>query len=1533
MMNLFDNATPETQGLFDGVITSEEAPVANPQDAGHTARLAAIGSLDINTQDLFATMQRTTEIYKQRAEMAGDASIRTEAAIRAHEEDTTAALSFMSQTQQPGFDPTGELQFGATKVAEAALNENIVRRERYALEEQALKRAEELAVAGHRTQAQVILKNLEYGSPDALKRDYLTKQMILANALDKVTQDNDERNWLLKLGDMVLSTVPFNTSSGATGNIDIPKSEQGMFDWVFSGKRKRQEASALWNIPTADLAEYIDKQLIPNMKDNSSWFGWENKSMQVDLLKGMVEPTPTEFETNAFNALDNVPLIGSVSYKSIKGLGSLALRMGGRTVKDNLISKVVLDATNEGLENAATKVGLNANDVVTDLSATGMAIGERTATISSGPNVLSRLERGRKLIDELGGFTETERLSPDEIERLQKNVERAFQGQHGDELLDVTWGSVDLAGGSKVRQVSLALGKKDGTGFATKGAAKARLTSLNKKGEVIQDESGMWYVSVKENIPETGFRTNELNVPEANWFSRKVLSAKAIGDNFLAGLAQVADNKRARVLTVVQNVHASKIRKLNNESRDIVSQVLSKGSNDERWYTPDEVDTLVQRAYGRPATVAEKEAVQAAQDINDIEYALRNDEVWKKKAIRGLETVTSKLGSRINAKINENMELVPKGRATVLDTGESFSAKKPLTAERVAELKSEGYVLVTTEQPFTHNGIKSRDFFIKKGDMTRETLRRDQVGYRAGGHRMYEGMYFIRQAVKGVQQDGQEFLANPKTYLVTMTPAEAKFFAGRMEAARQAVKNGGGVDEVEEIFGGHAGFESPEDFIKNLKDGTYEMDHAFEVNYDRELPALYSEKNDALDFLVDAEETSYEGYMRTVGKMYESGRGKQLHDYYGALAPTLDPYQTIDASIRNIANITSLSDYRLTAIQRWLETYGKRLTTVVDDPTNVERFIEASFNKDTPYAYVQSAEAQREVIKRNLGWQTEYDLQANQLQRKFTDFVNGDNPNGLRNSLVASDWWAAKNPVASLRGFAFDMKLGFFNVAQFPLQIQTAVAATTMSPKFGMQGFAMGPTLRHFLRSKTDEAELVNLWRERKVHELGGFDSVEELHAFAKSAKQSGFFNLNNLHSLIGEYGPSSVAGAGILRSDGALRTAGRFFFNEGEMANRAVAWRIAWGEAKTQGIKDVMSPEFQRLVASRAEDYSFRMSRTSTAAWQQGALSIPTQFWAYNMRMMEAMLGSSFTREQRLRLVLGQTFLYGSAGLPVAGYLTGLGKEAAGDAPKFEGEGAGSAALAMLDRGLYDTALYYLTGADVLVGKRMGTGGFLEDRAQEFLPTKMKELLHMSGFGSEKNFGDMMGGATTSIMFDTTGTLFNIIKHGFAESGGDLGQPLLKDDMIRAASNISTMGNLAKAYFVFKYGTYKTNKGSTPVSGLDQGLSVEALATLLSFQPGEMDSIEAMMSKTTNRTKLVKEIAKEVGNLRTRMVNEPDNREELAKSVQFLMQNIDPDIREAVRRKLYDDPDPSLYISLAEQKKKREAEQQRIEDVNGKSN
>jgi hypothetical protein len=283
------------------------------------------------------------------------------------------------------------------------------------------------------------------------------------------------------------------------------------------------------------------------------------------------------------------------------------------------------------------------------------------------------------------------------------------------------------------------------------------------------------------------------------------------------------------------------------------------------------------------------------------------------------------------------------------------------------------------------------------------------------------------------------------------------------------------------------------------------------------------------------------------------------------------------------------------------------------------------------------------------------------------------------------------------------------------------------------------------------------------------------------------------------------------------------------------------------------------------AGDFSFNMSKAGAAAWQQGWASIPTQFLSYQARVLEALLGKQFTTPEKIRLLLGQVVLYGTAGAPFLPFLS----------EKIRGDSGNPAELGtwegLADRGIVDTMIWGLTGEDTQFGERAGTGGFVTDT--------FRELMGMSKYG-QVSFVDVMGGPiygiSKSIFFGETGkpgTFWETVRFMSAESGGDTGLPLTTAAVVDLAKNITSFNNSYKAYMVWNYGQFVTTSGKV---ALDELPSTDAFAVFLGLTPGEYRDYVAKQDWRRNRSEIVKGIADQIIELRQRKVREPDNGESI---------------------------------------------------------
>lgn len=1526
MANLF--AQPEgSSNLFDSVVETEEQAQAplQPQAVGRAARLAAFANADITKRgaELVEQMDSLTTEYEGLIEQYGDNTVRREAASRQQVRELRG-LNDLMQAIKP-VDEDGSVQRDIITASQAVVLNDVQQREKFALEQEAVEKIQDLAAGGDYVQAKLLMNNLELGDANERLRDIDTKRLILMREIEKAQISKEDQGWFSDAADFILDFLPLNRSMGRGGNVEIADGLKNWYDGLYSGKRVRNEAASLWNMDPASFSDYVRDELIPNIRDNSTLLGVHSNSEQLDLLTSMAN-TPAEWQVGFEDAINNVGLVPSL--KTLKGLTtipSLLVRQGARKEASETIAKTMLEMATEGVDASVRKNGLELDDVIDNTAPTSVNIGGKVSGVPLAAEVSAEIDRANALVAMLPEIQATGRFFNDlEAEQAFTKTLKRLETEFGRELKDVKVLSrpvadlktTTLGDQSQVHQIELTLGKKDGSGFTRERDARNFANSLGyDTADVFRDDSGQWFTTIKRDFAETGFYTNPLKVQEDSVAWRLLRGARQVGDLDLADMAQVGGNKRAAFLKQVVQPQAQKFSKLKKWEREAITQVISAGSNAEKWFGTDELNTLIQRTYKRNATQAEQEAYQAYRDINNIEWALRNDDVYKSKVLQGFETASFNTPlynfENVNVMVNRSLDHVPPNRVYNVNEGIHYTKQSRLTTSDLERFKAEGYVLVNVEDAVTlSDGTKVKTFLIKGRDISLRPLERQQVAYRPGGHRMYKDKYFAKQARKGRQPDtGEEFLQAPGTFIAG-TKKEVEQWTGKMELARQrynAMKQKGYVDpdEIDEIFEGDAAFPTAREFIGGMTDGTYHPDAPFETLFDRELPAVYNNV-DAGDLEFIQGEDGFNGYLRTNGRMYYSRRGEQLRDYRGNLAPTLDPFQTVNKALTNIANITSFSDYKLTAMERWVKQF-KDFTNLKDLPpgaSDMTIFRDAVVNTNND-RIKQKALAQRNIIRRNLGWKSEHDIQSEQFTRRLHEWVFTAEPGSLGSKIEGSinDWWDNKNPIMALRGMAFDMKLGLFNIAQFPLQIGTSLAATTLSPIHGAHGWITAVPLRAYLtRSGTDH--MLDTLVDRGLHKASGFSTEHEFKQFMKSAKQSGFFDIGGSHALINDYGPNAAVSDFTGRVN-RFREAGRFFFNEAEMWNRAIAYHIAWKETRGAfpelGTK---SPEFLRKVAGRAEDYSFGMSEQSGAVWQKGLLSVPTQFWAYQARMMEALLGKTFTPEQRLRLAIGQTLLWGSAGLPVLPWLSEKYKESV--APEQFGGQPFDSFFKVADRGLFDWALYNMTGADVLVGKKAGTGSWLVDTIRDIF-----------GFGQygERSFAEIAGGATFNIMGQAGGTLLEVINHMMSEAGADTGEPVKPEALKRLAMNISTASNAVKAYYVFNYGTYISNKGTV----IADNMPTEAgLAAILGFQPGEYDQVEAAMAYNKNETELVNEAAKIVGNYRTRMINEPENRQSIAEEIQAFTMQFPPEVRQRILRKTNREYDASLYSSLERQMQER---------------
>lgn len=1522
----------QSEGPFADVVlpTSDQAP---PTALARFRRAQVVAAANVDTgspatvNDQFQKIQdnylRATEAYQ---ETSDDIAV----AERRRQRQVNAAQKLAAEA--PQYDPTGELQRNAMASASAAVQRDIQEDRKHALEQEAVDNILDLAASGNRTQAEALINTMENGSVLDQVRDYAAKAMILQREIDRAQLELSDEPWFAGLANFAMQMIPGNYSMGQVGNVDLAQGTRNWFqslgDNIWSGERQSMERSLLQSMPIEQFTDYVRTELLPNIHENATLFGYTNKSEELNLLTSL-QTSPEIFDNNLMNSLDNFGLLGvseiAGAAKIATNLPRMLVGLGARREASGALAAAAAKFTAEGTEDAVARAGVaSVNDVADMLTpsavkATGqdMVVPLQSAANEALENA-TRVKGNLEAVIQTGRF-ETEAEKQAAIDALV-NETKAIVGGTG-HVVDIAPSTTRLIDDSEINTVSFTMGKTTDEGWSSLKQATAFKSSLGfDDATIVKGEGGQFFVKVDRNVRETGFYTNNLNVKTTNVLSRWLLGARQRTDEFLGNRAQTSENARNKIV----NDHVRKLYKeinIDPVSKDRVAQLWSLGDNKQKWFTLDEANTWYQRGFGRDISPKEWNAYQGLRDINDLEYAIRNDLRYKELALKGHETVSFSAGGKYfddnNAIIDDAFGKPVRGRAFNTATGKSYAK---FTKEEIEKLKSDGYTLVHLEKPVDlPNGKQLTSVVVKRSELRRSALSRNQLPYRAGGHRIYKEKYFAKQAYREIDDEGNEIWKTPNTYMVG-TKAEVDEWVSTMERARLvAVSDNPDLKAIDEIFGGRAGYPTAERFMENLEAGKYSKEHSFVGLYDRELPSEY-DNVDRQFFAGDPDEEGITSYLRTNGRLYYSQKGDEaLVDWQGAQAPTLNAYESVNRAFMNIANLSSFNDYKLTSVERWINKFDKYIdkNSVAPGASNMERFLDGKVTKGATRDNIRQAlEDQRAIIKRNLGWKTEADAGFDEASRRFGEFVMGTDPNSLRHgaSRAALNWIDDKNPLGSLRGMAFDLKMGLGNPVQLFLQAGTFIAITAIDPAGAGRAVLSGPLLRRYLMRGAGD-ETLNAYVKQGLHKMAGFENPDEFKAFMAAAKHSGFFSINDSHSLVNAMGPGSVNLVGNKLQD--IRQMGRFFFNEGETINRMAAYRVAWDRTMKEvggeaGLEKVGKDAFLNKVFGQAETYAFSMSRTSQASWQQGLASIPTQFFAYQARMAEMMFGGQLSRAERARLILSQSLLYGASGIPLAGVLSDVIKSKTGEAPDI------NTPLGFIDRGFMDWAINGATGADVLAGQRLGTGRFLGDT--------VGDLFGFSKYG-ETNTMDVIGGATYSITEDVLKGVLPFLKYVTMESGGDPGMPMTERSLKQLAMNVSSVSNVLKAMMIWNYGEYTTGKGRVMANDVPKA---DAWATLLlGAAPAENDEISARMSYSQNRTKVVEEAAKVVEQYRTEIVNHPERADDLGLEINAFMNLLDPRIRREVLTKARK-PSPSLLESLDERYQKQQAQDDLITQLEG---
>lgn len=1038
-----------------------------------------------------------------------------------------------------------------------------------------------------------------------------------------------------------------------------------------------------------------------------------------------------------------------------------------------------------------------------------------------------------------------------------------------------------------------------------------------------------YYVRVDAPVNEQGFFDPITDVKSLWGFSRFVLGGAQLSSKDVFGLSVLGIARRNALVTMLNKQVSPVFQALSKAERKHLNTIVKLGDKEAKWFNDTEVTSMYHREFPEANAKNFLKAYKTMVAVNDIEYFLRNSELYSIKNALGFQTIKfnnvrfNKGVDEVNGRVyHDPSEARPEGRIYDATDDTHFTRtdidQKPYSP---AEQKRLGKMLIELDEPIEvigpgGNVIKVPNVLVDKAEVTVKRLRTDQINYRKGGHRIYgpRVKFFAKQAQIHTQPDTQErLLLNPRTFIGGESKVDVQRWVQKMEDARDIYaryKNGELKRRgMQNLLSQKLGKEQAQKFILDMDEGKMHYDVPFEVVYDRGLPSEYA-KGRFNTSNVDEMPGTF-SHANTSGRLYYSPKSKEvLTDPFGEELPTMDVFETLDKSLMNVANITGLGPYKTRAMEKWVSTYGHILD--VDPKAPLGRKFQAPFKTGQDPVLEKAAEQQRMVVRRVLNWMTPEDRMFQEHQRTFMEYFDEKMANTgwindatRRNINKAINYTVHSRPADFLRGIAFDMKLGLFNIGQFPMQISTMLAATSISPIHGMEGM----NLTFF--SRVMGPERFRAYFERVGTRQFGYETADDLIEMLDAMHNSGWLEVGKTHSLINDYGSAVYNLTGNKVQD--FREAGRFFFYEAERWNRTIAFHIAWKDVmKANPALKTGSQAFMEKVMARSETLSMNMTEASSAAWQKGLASIPTQFWAYQIRMMENIVegfvkggkGNSLTRMEAFRLMTGQYIAYGTAGLPFfGGFIQDTINDTRGEAANYDK----SVLDFFSERGALDTLIYAMTdgSVDVAYSRRAGTGFFVSDI--------MKELVNQGHYG-ETSTAEFLTGASGSIWLTMSGDFIDVYRAGLAEKGVG---PVTADEAADVFRNVSIVNNSLKAYMAWKSGIV-TSKSGTPLYETDSG--AEALSLFMGIPLGEDIDITARMEWMKNRKENKEEVVKVLRNYRSELINNYDDREKVMRKINAFSAMIPPELLQEALVEMQAYPADPFYDSLYQQVEKKKA-------------
>ena len=1082
--------------------------------------------------------------------------------------------------------------------------------------------------------------------------------------------------------------------------------------------------------------------------------------------------------------------------------------------------------------------------------------------------IVTRMTGSTKKLEAILGKLDVPRGTPEAVAKGVQETSAKLQAEYGGRLNDGILNFKHVPpelnpNGANLDSVVMQIGLPNKTPFSSRAQAEHYFTDIYKfkPGEAeIMQEGASFHIGVTSVVDETteGWRAamvtpgnstpvNMWNMMLNRFRSSEDLLSKMQRDNrHLATHAPQIMNKAIKEeIELTRNAISSKERKEVGQmleiNRDMDNPNLRNPDGSAKrgmWYNnANEFEQEFMNRFLKMPSAGQVAHYFNYTRLSDFDHTIRNLAMYRDKARLGLEQYAfGGIKGKTPYFEGKAIDNIPWGGqdaaiwfqeagkpGQLLYKHDMVNSPTGMTKAQLEKKIEEGYKVIQvgfpTDRPLAPmlkamgQPMDEQIHFVVTNSKDRLPLSYDQLEYRPGGHSIYPDPWFVKQGVfqKGV--GGRIHYYGDNAVMNFATEAQAKKYAKAFDTAREMLKNNDpalprhlatnlpyDLDQFKKMFtSGHLDLDTP---IGHTYTGasTLETMPGLAAKYPGHVDATKSEWN--IGAMMDKSyQADRDGILNTVNeKVFKISNSRQL-----------DPYVALNQALGQGVRNLWMADQKISAVQSWIAEFGEKSpfgnVFKPNDKTlnnNPMFFLyNPQFNEGTvDKARLAAAKASRLAIINFNGVQSEVAGSITHLQNKLANLVYSKFGQGGAEVFADHMLPAIRDPAQYARAVAFHAKLGFFNPIQAVVQAQSlAHVLAVAGPTHALPSFAAAYFARRLAQN----------------------DTPAIVDAFAKKAASFGYKE-NHFREMVKglrENGLFEVAGETAMRDDvfdpklyrstvGHWLDKGTMFFAEGERAVRLAAFATAHREWRVANPLATLDNRAMGTIMTRSDNLSVNMTRASAATWQQGVLSIPLQFMAFNARLAEQLLPgtSRLSTAEKLRAYATYSTLYGiptaaAATTGVWPYYDDI-KEAAMKrgidmSPKY---------IEALMTGIPSTLLHMATGHQYNIPERLGPNG---------------STIFKDAISGEKSVMATIGGASGSIIGDiwsSTDPLRRAVAGVFTGESEQF--PLKHTDLFQGLGTISTASLATRLLGWASYGKYISKNG---------------------VQVGEMDGMDAAMS------------------------------------------------------------------------------------------